>query len=323
MASAAACSAASPSAAVWACCNAANAIWNFAYSCAAAEVGIALRGVGLDPGISPTGLHTDVPRRDSATWDALEAIRGQVDAVILTMLQGRRFRRRDFAQLPDGRVRLTAPLARDLAEAVIPLSRQAVAPVAEEVARMIADGVQGAPSHIPGSPTNLTGDARSRGRDGIRKGARKSSDAAAKAKRNLIPAACRRCGVILEVGRRVCHECRCEVQAENTQTLAEAGRERLAAMRAAPDDPARSPRVKAKLGAAVSRRLAENRKWEGTHEMPDPSEWEAIFAGLADVTVWAMGQATGLSPATCRGIKRGEGKAHPRHWAALRGLSRG
>ncbi len=123
--------------------------------------------------------------------------------------------------------------------------------------------------------------------------------------------------MILEVGRRVCHECRREVQAENTQTLAEAGRARLAAMRAAPDDPARSPGAKAKLGAAVSRRLAENRKWEGTHEMPDPSEWEEIFAGLADVTVWAMGQATGLSPATCRGIKRGEGKAHPRHWEAL------
>jgi hypothetical protein len=35
--------------------------------------------VGLDPGISPTGLHADSPSRASVKWDVLEAIRGDVD----------------------------------------------------------------------------------------------------------------------------------------------------------------------------------------------------------------------------------------------------
>jgi hypothetical protein len=88
----------------------AQAAWNFAYSCAAGEVGIALRSVGLDPGISPTGLHADTPRRDSASYDVLESVRGQIDRLVITMISGRRFQRRSFVQLPDGRVRLTAPL---------------------------------------------------------------------------------------------------------------------------------------------------------------------------------------------------------------------
>ena len=65
------------------------------------------------------------------------------------------------------------------------------------------------------------------------------------------------------------------------------------------------------------------REWERTHQMPDPSEWDAIFVGLGGLSVRAIQRATGVAPATCQRIKRGEGKAHPRHWEALRKLSSG
>ena len=118
----------------------------------------------------------------------------------------------------------------------------------------------------------------------------------------------------------ICDDCLPDVQQENARTFADAGRRNLAVMRGAAIDPSKTPEAKAKAGASVSRRLAENREWERTHELPDPAEWDAIFAGLTDVSVRAIQRATGLAPATCQRIKRGEGKAHPRHWAGLRKL---
>jgi hypothetical protein len=302
----------------------AHGLWNFAYAIAAAEVEVGLRAVGLDPGISPTGLHADTANRSGATWDVLEATRGQVDLAIIAMITGRRFRRRDFAQLPDGRVRLTAPLARELAEVILPLARAAAAPVCEWLGRTLADGVAGPSSHMCNLPSNLTGDARSTGRDGIRKGARKTPRTPVRSARALVPRACRRCGVIFEEGTRRgnhCVECLPSVRANAEAALIAAGRGSLASMRARSDDPARSAEAKAKMGRANARHVAEARDWERTHERPDPAEWEAIAAGLGEVSVRAIQRATGLSPASAWRIKRGERRAHPRHWEALRSLS--
>jgi len=87
--------------------------------------------------------------------------------LILAMVVGRRFKRRDFVGQPDGRVRLTAPLAREVAEAVLPVARVTVAPIAEELARMLAASVSGSRSHVWELPTNLSGETRSK--DSIRK----------------------------------------------------------------------------------------------------------------------------------------------------------
>ena len=298
----------------------AHAIWNYTYSLAATEVSVCLRAVGLDPGISPTGLHADTPNREGGTWDVLEAVRGEIDQAIIKMLSVRRFRRRDFVERPTGGVRLTAPLARELAEAILPLARRAAASVCEGLARSLAETFDGPRSHVSKRPTKLTGDARSRGRDGIRQGPRKQVNAGTQAARTLAPSGCRSCGVILGAGRAVCDDCLPGVQEENTRIFVDAGRRNLAAMRARPDDPSRTDAAKARAGASVSRRLAENREWERTHAMPDPGEWDAIFAGLTDVSVRAIQRATGLAPSTCQRIKRGEGKAHPRHWEALRNI---
>jgi len=193
--------------------------------------------------------------------------------------------------------------------------------VCEGLARSLAETFDGPRSHVSGRPTNLTGDARSRGRDGIRRGPRKQLNAGTQAARTLAPSACRSCGVVLTAGRVICDDCLPDVQEKNARTFVDAGRRNLAAMRARPDDPSRTREAKAKAGVSVSRRLTENREWEKTHALPDPGEWDAIFAGLADVSVRAIQRATGLAPATCQRIKRGEGRAHPRHWEALRRLS--
>jgi len=93
-------------------------------------------------------------------------------------------------------------------------------------------------------------------------------------------------------------------------------------MRARANDPARTTEAKAKMGRANALRVAEARDWERTHERPDQSEWEAIFVGLAGVSVRAIERATGLSPATCWRIKRGERRPHARRLAALRLLGK-
>ena len=207
----------------------------------ASEVGVALRGAGLDPGISPTGLHADTPYRASATWDVLEAIRGDVDRLILSTIGARRFRRRDFVAQPDGRVRLTAPLTREVAEAVIPLARQCVAPIAEELARTLARLGDAPATSLPVLPTNLTGDARSRGRDEIRRRARSRPRTAERIAQALLPPACVRCGVIFEGRisgrRRYCDECLVPIKVAQVETFAHAGPAALRRLRAQGRDP--------------------------------------------------------------------------------------
>lgn len=302
----------------------AHAVWNFAYSCAAGEVGIALRSVGLDPGISPTGLHADTPRRDSASYDVLESVRGDVDRLVLAMISGRRFRRRDFVQQPDGRVRLTAPLARELAEAVLPLSREAVAPIAEGLARMLADSAGGPKTHIPRLPTPLTGDARSRGRDGIRGGARKRPDTSRRVARALLRPACRRCGIVMDDrGRQLCDACLEEWRSEATSRFSARGRETLVRMKVEGRDPARTPQAIGKMRQSKERTLAADQKWNAIYrERPDRDAFlRDVLPLILDVPVSALSAATGLSKSHCAKIRCGQKVPHPRHWQVIADLA--
>ena len=304
----------------------AQAAWNFTYACAAGEVGIALRSVGLDAGISPTGLHADTPSRSSAAYDVLEAIRGDVDRLILTMIQGRRFRRRDFVSQSDGRVRLTAPLARELAEAVLPAARQSVAPIAEQLACTLAASLGGPRSQMPKLPTNLSGEARSKGRDGVRKGPRKVPDPSRRFSRTLLPPACRRCGIVFEDaadrGRQLCDEC---LHAHKSRALSVASSRaatRLADLRAAGMDPAHGGEAAMKRAASLARRKLEAEAFERSAGEPPPKERfiRDILPGLRDVPVRRIAAATGLTRAYCSMIRRGNAIPHRRHWDRLQGL---
>jgi CRISPR-associated endonuclease Cas1 len=111
-----------------------NAILNYLYKLAEAEVSIALRAVGLDPGLGI--VHTDRPGRDSMTLDALEAIRPDVERHALRLVQDRVFGKQDFMELPDGTCRLLPPITHELAQ-TMPLWRSAIGPVVEHVANLL------------------------------------------------------------------------------------------------------------------------------------------------------------------------------------------
>lgn len=72
---------------------------------AAAEIAVACRTIGLDPGMG-IGLHADVRDRQSLVWEVMEAVRPSLDLLTLTILGGRVWRRGDFHELATGEVRL-------------------------------------------------------------------------------------------------------------------------------------------------------------------------------------------------------------------------
>jgi len=183
-----------------------------------------------------------------------------------------------------------------------------------------AAGADGAKSQIPMLHTNLSGDAGSRGRDGIRKGERKLPDTANRMARVLAPPECRRCGTILELAGRVyCDACLPELDAVRTQHLVAAGRATLARMRASENDPARSPEARAKRSESVRRRNLELAEWARTHkEGIDHEEYETRIRPRLDLmTVPELQKVTGLSRVSAWRIRRGEQRLHPRFWSRL------
>jgi CRISPR-associated protein Cas1 len=86
-----------------------NAILNYAYSVAAAQVTRSLIAAGFD---STAGfLHADADGRHSLTYDALELLRADIDVRILPWVASHTWRRSDFPVTPQGVVRLQPTLA--------------------------------------------------------------------------------------------------------------------------------------------------------------------------------------------------------------------
>jgi CRISPR/Cas system-associated endonuclease Cas1 len=86
-----------------------NAIWNYAYSVAAAQLTRSLITFGFD---STAGfLHADSNGRHSLTYDALELVRADIDARILPWIATHTWKRSDFPVTPEGVVRLQPTLA--------------------------------------------------------------------------------------------------------------------------------------------------------------------------------------------------------------------
>jgi CRISP-associated protein Cas1 len=86
-----------------------NAILNYAYSVAAAQVTRSLIAAGFD---STAGfLHADADGRHSLTYDVLELLRADIDARILAWVAAHTWKRSDFPVTPQGVVRLQPTLA--------------------------------------------------------------------------------------------------------------------------------------------------------------------------------------------------------------------
>ncbi len=193
-----------------------------------------------------------------------------------------------------------------------------MAPVAEKVANMLAEG-SGKRVWVP---TPLTQDRRSAGRDGLRRGPRRTPKAATA---RSLPSACRSCGLILDrPGRAYCDECRPEEQRGQVAAFSASGRAGLARLRAEGLDPSQSAEAKGKMGKANAQRMREVRAWDREHERADPVVFRReILPGLQGIPLRRLAKATGLSVQHCGLVRRGLRVPHPRHWSVLAALAEG
>ncbi len=111
-----------------------NAILNYAYAVAAAQITRSLQAVGFD---SMAGfMHADDNGRHSLSYDLLELLRADIDAAIFSWVQEQTWKRPDFPVTPEGLVRLQPTLAAVVAQkAVLPQKRvdQAVEWLREQI----------------------------------------------------------------------------------------------------------------------------------------------------------------------------------------------
>jgi len=195
------------------------AILNFLYVLASSEAILAAHQVGLDPDLGI--FHRDQENRASLALDMVEAIRPLIDSYALAMLTQRTLSAHDFVETRAGECRVTPRLAEALT-GTCELWREAIAPVAEQVANTLA---RHAASPVPvRSP--LTRAQQRATLDG-RMPDRRPRVAPARAS---LPNACRQCGALLTNGRaRYCQECQrgrwAAQAARSRRTVADLGNE--------------------------------------------------------------------------------------------------
>jgi CRISPR-associated protein Cas1 len=91
-----------------------NAILNYAYAVAVAQITRSLQAAGFD---STAGfMHSDDNGRHSLSYDVLELLRADIDSEILTWVQSHVWKRPDFPVTPEGLVRLQPTLAAVVAQ---------------------------------------------------------------------------------------------------------------------------------------------------------------------------------------------------------------
>jgi hypothetical protein len=317
--------------------NPANALLNYLYAILEAETRIALLTVGLDPGMGV--LHADQRNRDSLACDVMEAVRPQVDAYALQLLETHIFSARDFFETRQGVCRLMPPLTHILAETT-PVWAKAVAPIAEDVAQtlfaarevlpvmtMASGGQTARPAivyTVPSRkgerlPTKLTEGNRRQGRDRHRR----APTHLATPPRPELPVACIGCGVLLPSSeRQYCDDCLPDRRMEHTETFTAAGPQMLAVLRAQGADPAHGNASGRKRGRTNAQHQQDLAAWEGAarQDMALPDYQRDIVPKLQHVSLNVLIRATGLSLRYCSLIRRGERIPHPRHWAVLANL---
>lgn len=285
-----------------------NALLNYGYALAEAECRIATLVVGLDPGLGL--LHADRKARDSLVLDLLEPLRPLVEAQVLRLLAVRHLRYTDFRELPDGTCRLLAPLTHELA-VTMPQWARAIAPIAEQVAHALArSSCARIELRTPLTQANVRATQR-----------RSVARVFGPPEPGAVLPGCHMCGLVLTDRRRkLCAGCWSVERRRLAAERAEAGRHELRRRRLAGDDPSQSVR------AAVKRRdsLVRNRAGRDRGAADTAAQivdLDLVLAGLVDVPLSRIAQATELSISACSRIRNGHLRPHQRHWAALAKLA--
>ncbi len=324
-----------------------HALLNYLYAILETEMTIALLAAGLDPGIGM--FHADVDRRMSLALDAIEAVRPYVDCWLAAYLASSVFANRDFAELPDGEIRLTHPLSSHLAMTAA-LWRKACEPVAAWLAQSFgrAAGMSTRPKiddrailvpgtfpqvfseqgcSVPPLPAPLPAffaPGRGHRPPPLRGGL----------KDDPVPRACHECGRALTSGSktRFCSATCVSIYRDEMRRLipieiGAAIRPEIAAAQAAEQT------RKRRITSSTAARLA----WERAHQIEAPgkddartaaeraglSEWYTaeIAPRLVGLRTVDVARALDISRVYARHTIRGEKTPHPRHFTALAKLA--
>jgi hypothetical protein len=325
----------------------ANALINDAYKLLEVEGRLATLALGLEPTLGV--IHADLAARDSFVLDIIEAGRPRVDDYVARLIDEHVFRRADFAETGNGVVRVLAPLSHRIAEAVLPLAAQTLAPVVERVAAMLAEAspypvdvptVLTRARHKTASAT-ATRSAKRRDKqaapvalnvDGVPPRAKRRQRPKVSAEPRLPLPVCVVCGATLpepadrtSPRRTHCEHCLPERRDEIARNLPAASGDAAARFEESTGHrPSHTVEAQASRAAKNTRRRAEQAAWEAAHKGDrfDPQWFRAsVLPALADVTLPAMAAATGLSTSACSKIRAGRRVPHARHWSALAALA--
>lgn len=291
-----------------------NALLNYGYGLGEIECTLALRAVGLDPGLGI--VHTDKKHRDSLALDLLEALRPVIDARVLALLSRRHLRASDFHETADGTCRLLAPLTHELA-GDLPYYARTVAPHAEAIAHALAHA-HPAPVQLR-TPLTKANARAVQTRGGKRASAYDPTPAPTQA------ATCRTCGVPLpDTSRQLCDTCWPITRAQlATERAARAVAARAAQRARGETDPAQSEQARTKRHTSLVASKAVEAAWDTKHpDAPRNPAWytEHVKPHLAGVPLSQLQQATGLSLSACSRLRSGTLTPHARHWHPLRML---
>jgi CRISPR-associated endonuclease Cas1 len=280
--------------------NPANAMLNYMYALLESEARLAAASLGLDPGIG--FLHVDTDARDSLACDLMEPGRAQVDAFLLDWIIKQPLRREWFFEQRDGSCRLMATFAVRLSESA-PAWRQAVAPIAESVSRVLWSTIRKQGRRVLPA-THLTQSNRREA-----KGQPRLHVAAPPRPPHL----CRTCGANVTAKHHYCPSCAVAVSTEELVKGAQKGR--LAS---------HSSEAEANRAEKGRRHTAARWAWLPSNQptwLNEQSYREKIHPRLAGITVRALASAIGVSIPYASNIRSGKRQPHPRHWQTLARLS--
>lgn len=273
--------------------NPVNAILNYLYALLEAECRLAIATLGLDPGLGL--LHLDAPNRDSLACDLMEPIRPDVDAYVLAWLQRQPLKRNWFFEQRNGNCRITAELAKQLAETAQVWGRL-VAPVAEWVANEIASTSKSRKT----LPTRLT-----------RNNKRSVPDRKSTAGLTMAPRPEKVCA---DCGRRIhkqygrCRSCHSTSSVDYLKRIAVEGR---VASHTSIAEERRSTTQRVNTTANANWCAADQPAW-----LTRQYYVKRILPALAETNSRAIARALAVSRGYAVEIQRGR-LPHPRHWLAL------